>query len=153
MPQKSCFKTGLTYVRQLSLNHYSPSKFQSSSLVKHRFCLQKCFWLVFFFIVKQNYETSYETSYFSLFQSFLIELCCYPKSFNKVCKHNILDLHRNSSCTNGARFFLAVQPLESSVLLDILVLCKATLDDCPSSSICPEYFLWYPVFWELPPWN
>lgn len=141
MTQKPCFKTGLTCVRQLSLNNYSPSKFQSSSLVKHRFCLQKYFWSVSFFLIfNQNYEISHGTSYLSLFQSFLIQLCCYPKSFNKMWKHHILALHRNSSSTDGARFFLAVQSLESSVLLDILVLCKATLDDCLSSSICSRIF-------------
>lgn len=155
MPQKSCFTTGLTYVRQFSLNHYPSSKFESSSLVKHRYCLQECFWSVSsFFIFNQNYETSYGTSYLSLFQSFLIKLCCYPKSFNKIWKHHILDLHHNSSSTDGARFFLAVQSLESSVLLDIFwFFAKQLLTTVPLHLFVPEHFLWYPVFWELPPWN
>lgn len=141
MPQKPRFKTGLTYVRQFSLNHYSPLKFQCSSLVKHRFCLKDHFWTVSFFIIfHQNHKMSDGTSYLSLFQSFLFKLCNYPKSFNKIWKHHMLDLHHNSSSTDGARFFLAVQSLESSVLLDILVLCKATLHDCPSSSICSRIF-------------
>lgn len=106
------------------------------------------------FIFNQNYETSYGTSYLSLFQSFLIKLCCYPKSFNKIWKHHILDLHHNSSSTDGARFFLAVQSLESSVLLDIFwFFAKQLLTTVPLHLFVPEHFLWYPVFWELPPWN
>lgn len=78
--------------------------------------------------------------YFKTKLRFLIQLLCYPKTFNNKWKCQILDLHCNSSSNDGARFLLAVQLLQSSVLLYILILCNATLDDCLSSSTCSRIF-------------
>lgn len=51
-----------------------------------------------------------EQATFLYFKFFLSSSAVTPKALNKIWKHHILDLHHNSSSTDGARSFLAVQP-------------------------------------------